>query len=373
MDFTSAWEAAIRMLDERGQLLNGHLFRLVEGDDQLFRQVRSQLIDEGFAEERFGVGLIRSTVPLADASRSESSVKTELPHAAHEPESSLNLNDSSELQIDDRIHVPDWWLMSGGVIKGPMDLVTICTLKQQGEIRSADVIRQGLDGFWQRPEEIPLLAALANSDLNDATEESIKPLPRKHGNSRPIEPPAKDEGALETSETLTFDTTPSLEVGSYVRPDKAWSIKRGGTFWIFRLWGSAAAAVGGPSRLYAVLGCLLLIGTFTFWWRQPPPSKTIFREFSQIQVALRRLQERRAPRGEFDRVSARYLPRVKGIAERLKRVATESHPLENTLYQAAVAGLLPMLDNPMTPGGAIREFDNRMEQARKLIEDDPAN
>ena len=145
MDFENAWEAAVRMLDERGQLLNGHLFRLVEQNDQLFRQIRTRLIDDGIAEDRFGAGLVRSKAPLPTSMPPHSSTTTEDQALAHsETDSLLNPIGAFDLQMDGRIQVPDWWLMSGGVIRGPMDLVTLCTLKQQGDIRSADVV-QGKD------------------------------------------------------------------------------------------------------------------------------------------------------------------------------------------------------------------------------------
>lgn len=373
MDFESAWESAIRMLDERGQLLNGHLFRLVEGDDQLFRQIRSRLIEDGIAEDRSGAGLVRSSMPLRTAIAPKSNMAADnagLPHT--DIASPLNSFELSELHLDGRIHVPDWWLMSSGVIQGPMDLVTLCTMKQRGEIRSADVIRQGLDGFWQRPEDNPLLAALANMNLDELEvndhHSGVQPRPRPA-----IQSNAVPGGASLTpiAEGLLVGEDAELEK-SYSRPAKSWSIQHRRVNWLSGAWHSAAALVGGSKRLFGLFAGIAIFALLAIWWRQPPPSKAVFQEFTQIRAAVRRLQEKRAPQSEFEAVSARYRPRVKSIADRLKRVASTDRPLEDALYHAAVSGLLPMLDHPLTPGSALREFDLQMDTANKLLGGPPA-
>ena len=57
MTFEDARRAAIELLETRGQLLNGHLLRLVKGDKVLFREVRDSLIRDHLAEDRSNVGL----------------------------------------------------------------------------------------------------------------------------------------------------------------------------------------------------------------------------------------------------------------------------------------------------------------------------
>ena len=376
MDFEKAWDAAVRLLDERGQLLNGRLFRLVEQNDQLFRQIRTRLIEDGIAEDRFGAGLVRSKSPLPTATPSHAAIPSENPAlAVAESDGSVNPIGSFDLQLDGRIQMPDWWLMSGGVIRGPMDLVTLCTLKQQGEIRSADVVRQGLDGFWQRPDEIPLLAALANVNL-DEMEVNGLPLSTQPRSRHPNENSRGTSNVVanpDAREPLPGAGGRSDEEQTYVRPEKTWSIKQEKTNWLSRGWYSMSSMVGGPRRLYSLFAVIIVTSLIALWWRQPPASKTIYLEFTQIRASLRRLHEKRAPRSEFDLVSARYRPRVKGIADRLKRVASERHPLENALHKAAVGGLLPMLENPMTPGSAAREFEIQMDRANQLLEGRPAN
>ena len=180
---------------------------------------------------------------------------------------------------------------------------------------------------------------------------------------------ATDAGS---GEPLTDPRSRPEDEQPYVRPEKSWSIKQEKTNWLSRGWQNMASMVGGTRRLYVMFAVILLCALIALWWRQPPASKTIYLEFTQIRASLRRLQEKRAPRSEFDLVSTRYRPRVKGIVDRLKRVASEQHPLENALYSAAVGGLLPMLENPMTPGSSVREFEIQMERANQLLEGRPS-
>lgn len=59
MTFDQAFTGAVELLERRGQLLNGHLYRFVRFDEDLFNTVRHQLIADGIAEERFGIGLVK--------------------------------------------------------------------------------------------------------------------------------------------------------------------------------------------------------------------------------------------------------------------------------------------------------------------------
>lgn len=53
MDFDEFYQSAARMLDEREQVLYAHLLRLVDGDKDLFRQIKERLISEGRAKQGF--------------------------------------------------------------------------------------------------------------------------------------------------------------------------------------------------------------------------------------------------------------------------------------------------------------------------------
>ena len=57
MTIDEAFKTAIRLLNERKQLLNVDLYRLVEQDKDKFRQLRKSLIAEGFAEDQSGTSL----------------------------------------------------------------------------------------------------------------------------------------------------------------------------------------------------------------------------------------------------------------------------------------------------------------------------
>jgi len=57
MTIDKAFETAIAQLNERGELLNLDLYRLVALDKERFRQLRKSLIEQGFAEDQSGTGL----------------------------------------------------------------------------------------------------------------------------------------------------------------------------------------------------------------------------------------------------------------------------------------------------------------------------
>ena len=70
MTIDEAFDAAIKLLKKRGSLLNADLFRLVQRDKELFRQLRKRLIAEGFAEDQSGAGL-KSTDRVLEQKRDE--------------------------------------------------------------------------------------------------------------------------------------------------------------------------------------------------------------------------------------------------------------------------------------------------------------
>lgn len=65
MTIDEAFETAIARLNERGELLNVDLYRLVEQDKDKFRQLRKSLIAQGFAEDQSGTGL-KATKRIAE-------------------------------------------------------------------------------------------------------------------------------------------------------------------------------------------------------------------------------------------------------------------------------------------------------------------
>ena len=84
MTLDESFQVARERLSQQGQLLNGQLLKLLDGDKDAFREVRARLISEGFAEDRFGVGLGRlesapgaDVPPLSDHSVNESASGTE--------------------------------------------------------------------------------------------------------------------------------------------------------------------------------------------------------------------------------------------------------------------------------------------------------
>ncbi len=155
MTIDDAVAMAVRLLDERGQLLNGHLLRLVEGDKNLFREVRERLLVRKLAEDRSGVGLAR-----IEKDRS------------------------------------DWWLMQSGVIRGPVELADLCDICLGGEIQPGDVVRSGESGLWQQPDDVPELAAIRShaGELVASLRTMVRPFGESSVNE-PSVPPEKSWSA----------------------------------------------------------------------------------------------------------------------------------------------------------------------------------
>ena len=334
------------MLEQRGQLLNGHLFRLVEGDAELFRQVRERLISDGIAEDRSGVGLAlrRSAEAVTTTSSSVSrQLSTEeivsVDHSERTSDRDQSDNDTDEAEWWDE---PHWWLMSSGIVRGPLDLITLCSMRHKGEISPADVVRQGETGLWKHLDQIPLLAASVMRS-----------------------PANVDQKRDEASKALRSDQLPATP---FIPPEKAWSMEQTARPGLVRRgWHTLTGLVGGGKRLVGILFVLSTIVSIAWWWQQPPPSATIYREFSSCRAALKRLQDRRVGKAEWELVTDRYRPRIQSLVERLKSRANERHPIERSLYRAGSLGLIPMFESLMSYTTADREFEREMDTARKLL------
>jgi hypothetical protein len=337
MTFDEAYAAACRLLDERGQLLNAHLFRLVASDKELFREVRDQLIRSGVAEDRSAAGLIKveRQLPSADDVKG---VSTDEPTEASQTVSAGSKQLPTPLVASDDssdwVLKPEWWHMSDGVARGPMSLVTLCEMRQRGQFQLADVVRLGDRGPWQNPDEVPLLAA---STPNVATAK------------RSIETPRSRE--------------------SFVPSGKSWQIDVAANRSPFvHAWNVCAGMVGGSRRLKLLLSVALFIGMVTYWWQLPPSASTIYREFATCRTVFQRLQNRHAKRADWDEATARYRPRMKYLLSRLKPLATEKHPIQNALYQAGLYGILPVIDGPGSFNDPDPNFDKNMKRARDLLD-----
>ncbi|MEI8020039.1 MAG: hypothetical protein WCH39_17680, partial [Schlesneria sp.] len=194
-----SFQVAVQRLNQQGQLLNGQLLRLLEGDKDAFREIRARLISEGFAEDRFGVGLgRRENAPAAD-----------FPHPSETPDLSGNgsPDDSEHPAENDKNASSDaeWYLMASGLIQGPMTFDSLCQMRSCGEIQPADVVRNGPYGFWQRPDDVPELAAIKPNQRQRSPKipaqeiakvESPSPSKAISGISSPGSKPATDESGF---------------------------------------------------------------------------------------------------------------------------------------------------------------------------------
>jgi hypothetical protein len=177
--FDEAFPAAARLLAERGLLLNAQLLKAVDGDEALFREVREGLIFDGLAEDRFGVGLARIGAPevkvSARPSRGDSDPSSV--RFAPAPDSTSSNHDSTtdnrrDLEPDEN----DWWLMAGGVTRGPWKFETLRVMRRRGEIAKMDLVRQGLRGLWRSPIDVDGL-----KDVSDVV------LPKKPPDANPVD------------------------------------------------------------------------------------------------------------------------------------------------------------------------------------------
>ncbi len=179
--FDEAFPAAAGLLEERGLLLNAQLLKVVEGDEALFREVREGLIFDGLAEDRFGVGLARVGAPGARASarRGGGGADPSSVTFAAAPGSSSS-GDGSPVghRGDAEPDENDWWVMAGGVTRGPWKFETLRVMQRRGEIAKMDLVRQGVRGQWRSPIDVEGL-----KDVSDVV------LPDKPVEAKPMEAP----------------------------------------------------------------------------------------------------------------------------------------------------------------------------------------
>ena len=337
MNSEETFIAATRLLGERGQLLNAHLFRLVEGDKTLFREIRDRLVESGVAEDRSGVGLVRVEETASALNQKQFAIvhKSQDDSESFDGTIETTHEDSSlsDFSAAEWVQTPDWWLMTAGVVRGPMDLVTLCFMRQKGELLPADVVRQGTRGLWQNPEDVPLLAAARPKEVRrqeiEMTAQAI-----------PFVPPAK-----------TWKLSP--EAGRY-SPSHVWNI--------------GAGIVGGSGRLAVLLVSLMAIGAVMYWWQLPPPARTIYKEFTTCRAVFKKLQDRRVNRNEWDEASSRYRPRIQYILNRLKPRASAKYPIEKALYHAGTEGVLSIIDNPGRYSDNEIEYEKHIKIVRDYLE-----
>jgi hypothetical protein len=331
MTFEEAYSAAAGLLEQRGQLMNGHLLRLVEADKVLFSQVRDALIREGVAEDRSGVGL--AAMQVITVVKSEGQGDSELPEKTR---TGLETRPTEDLDTE-------WWLLVSGVIQGPIEYEALCQMHRLGEIAPGDVIRQGERGLWQRPPEV---------------------LRFDHAEKRPTG--TGGSSVLDSSKSDVFSTGATAHQAPYYPPDKIWS--RGEQIGPSRLrqgWDLLAHFCGGSTRLSIGLFTLAAIGLFMLWWQQPPPAETIYKEFTDCYSTLQKLRERRIGRSEWAPSVTRFRPRVQSI---LTRLQFRTAPVQKELYMAGTLGLIPLLDIPRDPTNAERVFDKHIRTARAMID-----
>jgi hypothetical protein len=150
--FDQAFPAAVQELDERGLLLNVHLVRLVDGDQQLLRTIREALITDGLAQDRYGVGLAKS----ADFDSQRATY-----HLHRSAQTIIAESPDEVVFAGESQHDADWWLMSGGATSGPYSLDSLIQMRRLGDVSDTDMVRQGPKGMWLIPKDIVELADIS--------------------------------------------------------------------------------------------------------------------------------------------------------------------------------------------------------------------
>ncbi len=349
MTVDEACLTAARLLEERGQLLNGHLLRLVNGDKSLFREVRDALIRTGQAEDRSGVGLVRSESGQSVPQDGVYSTSTQNQSPEFALEKVIDAPVSAVITESDQ-DSDDWWLMASGIIKGPYTLQVLRRMRLNDEVGPGDVVRCGTSGLWRQPGDV--LAPLVDENPDDF---------RVGSKSSSLQ--SKDG-----EHTRVADPESAELQAPYVPPPKAWTADaRRGPHWFTSGLTSVADLVGGTRRLLQLLIVISVVGAGWFWWRQPPPVSTIYKEFTDCSRALQKLRERRVGRSEWAPTVNRLRPRIQSLVDRLQ---FRSHPAQKELFYAGKLGLLPLLDIPANPADSERIFDKHMNAVRLLLDGD---
>ena len=348
MTIDEACHAAARLLDERGQLLNGHLLRLVDGDKSLFREVRDALIRTGQAEDRSGVGLVRSEMMPGVPQDVVNYARTASNPSAVSSAADVIGEPVSATITESEANSADWWLMASGVIKGPFELQALRRMRMDDEIGPGDVVRCGTSGLWRQPGDVLVPAA---RDTRDDFH-----IGRKSHSLQSVE---KSLASVDRPESTDLQAP-------FVPPPKTWTADdRARPQWFSRGWTLMADLVGGTRRLLLLLIVIGVVGAFSYWWRQPPPVSTIYKEFTDCARVLQKLRERRVGRSEWAPTVNRLRPRIQSLVDRLQN---RSHPAQKELYYAGKLGLLPLLDVPANPADSERVFDKHMTAVRLLLD-----
>lgn len=363
MTIDDAFAAASKLLDQRGQLLNAHLLKAVEGNKDHFREVRARLIQEGLAEDRAGVGLVRIEIEMDTADQSPAVATEEIRFATVESISQFNPLEFATVE-------DDWYLMTKGMVRGPIRLNALREMIRRCEIRSSDVVRKGSDGLWQQPEEF--------SELKAAIAQGIpKPAANQRHDRSSFVPNSTKSGAAGTKVpaegvSAAIDGVPSPN--RFVPPEKTWSTaneKPPG--FLAKTWKMGADHAGGSRRLAVVLCVVIVAVGFIYWWRLLPSSAAIVNEFTTCRDSLSLLRQHRAGRSEYAPVVQKFRPRVEYLVGRLKPRANEHYPIDHALYLAGSDGLLPWLDNPTDSFVAENEFDKQILRVRQLLSGAPSH
>lgn len=420
--FDEVFSAAVKQLDERGLLLNVQLSKLVEGDEALSRDVRESLIVDGFAEDRYGVALARLNNPAARRSR----MRNRSEATSREQEDSAEVTFAG---IQDEASVDDWWLMTGGIIHGPLSFATMRLMRRRGEIVGLDLVRQGEHGAWQCPDGVAGL-----TDVSDVTAPELSPstvpvpqTPYLAGRRRPqplldpktglnaaahVSGAGRPEQAVrefqhngeeldvagESSLTQPKRNTTRVSMKSLSPVDSALTggndrsesspreaklPSRPASAAIFaassrstsaEIWhqvaGLIGALVGGRSRLGVIVATGAAVLLAVVWWRQSPSTGTIYREIWTCHRKLAELRTGRARMDDSSTVLAGEQSRILALRDILKRRASAKRPADQELLWACEYGLLPQLKHPTNSPEFERVFANHMGRAQRLI--DPA-
>ena len=119
---------------------------------------------------------------------------------------------------------------------------------------------------------------------------------------------------------------------------------------VIRYWHLIADFVGGSRRLAMIL--VLSATTFgvIFYLRQPPSTRTIYREVqaSYEKVAKARANWTPSPMGNVAKELAAEAARIRVFREVLKSRATPDRRADQELLWACDYGLLPLLEHPQS-------------------------
>ncbi|HEY4263009.1 MAG TPA: GYF domain-containing protein [Schlesneria sp.] len=213
--FDQAFPAAVQELDERGLLLNVHLVRLVDGDQQLLRTIREALITDGLAQDRYGVGLAKSAD--FDTQRATSHLQRTVQTVVIDSPDEVVFAEESQNDAD-------WWLMSGGATSGPYSLDALIQMRRLGDVSDNEMIRQGAKGMWLIPRDVAELAEISPAKRTIAKKATAPTLstviaptvaPDLSRQESPIRQPATEHAAIlpTARQSASVAQRPNVETG----------------------------------------------------------------------------------------------------------------------------------------------------------------